>query len=133
MIRTIQNIAVVLLLGLSLFSCQKELLEEATIRYEAEPIANLVTTASEISHNASEAACNPFGISKTTFALFYNTQVDANVELSSADYLIYSPNGIAYFSDIEPGNYFVVAKNEKGVRVNSKQVKFGTNEITLEF
>ena len=91
---------------------------------------NSDSNTSEPSHTCSGSNT----IVNATIGLFYKVDnIAADVDMSDADFSIFSVDGNAYFREMEPGSYSVVVQNEEGNAMVVEMIEIGPNDVTIEF
>ncbi len=117
-------------------SCTKE-----TPLIEEDPgiaiaLSNLSVSAILAGSSTNEAghACEPNLVTNTDVALFYDKEgITGDSDMNNADYKINAGTGSAYFHNIKPGSYSILAKNHLGAKVKVKILVTGSNDLMIEF
>jgi hypothetical protein len=132
-----KNILFLFFAVLSFSFCSKDsgFIEEEPI-IEVQKMANLSVSAILAGSATTEhtgSACEPLGIPDTDIAVFFDKDVAVGTDMSSADYYTKSGTGSAFFHNIKPGKYTVIAKNNMGEAKALRMIEIGTNDVVLEF
>ena len=125
-----------LALAIFLFaSCSKDA-SLITVEGEVAALSNVNVSAIMTGSNVTEAghACEPNLIVNTTVGLFYEKEgITGDTNMSNADYTLVSGTGSAYFHNIKPGKYSILAINEMGSKVKTRMMDAGSNDVVIEF
>lgn len=140
-----KNLLLTLFAVILLASCSKDtaLLNDVNLSEDVQ-LSNLsvaavyasssITTGTTTAATQENQACGANYVENTEVALFYEQEgITLESNTASANYHANTGSGVAYFNDLKPGNYTVMAINEMGSKFKIQTVTVGSNDVTIEF
>ena len=134
-----KNLLIAVFAIFMLASCSKESALISEISTLEKPVSSNLSVAAVYAGTATSTTteaqtCGANYVENTEVALFFEQDnVTAETDMASAAYVGNTGNGIAYFTDLKPGNYTVLAVNDMGSKVKISKVKIGSNDVSIEF
>lgn len=123
-----------------LASCSKETPLVSNIEVPERVVTTNLSVAAIYANSSSSTAvenshaCGSNYVENTEVALFFEQEnVTTSTDFASATYVGNTGSGVAYFTDLEPGKYTVMAMNEMGVKVKISSVTVGNNDVSIDF